>query len=450
MKIVFYSTNSNTFNDKMFKINIFPTNNDVFKDFCGKNTKDQFFVVMQKPGFFLPDGDSLYNSAQVFILSQNSTITDFADKILSLSPDIAIPFTWWVDPFDWLTINDTLVAEQLKAHGVKTIAHSLDTGMTCLNKSKTCEKLKALGFFVPNSVTVEHDMFFCAGSNKKVIHNVYKDYIVAKIKKLTLPLIIKETVGVSSYGATVVHSYGEAICYLNSKRNNSDRIVEEYIKGRQFGCEIYGIPGNYTIMPLVEFSLNQYGITSPKLSVKYGPAEERSKLGSSLLTSTLNLSKLYKMLNTIAEELQFRGVAQIDLIYDVNKNWHVIEINPRLSGMSFTYAAMIGKSLYEMFYKSCVEEKKISFENVKKVLNIKLPVLMLEKIKKIRELRGVEFVHITNNKEAKQEREKGYTEIILTGKNLDEIKNNLTELKKALPEECYAENFTNVDKFLYQ
>ena len=58
MRIVFYSTNSNVFDEDTFKINVMPSNASAFKDFCAVYSDDDFFCVTQKPGMFLPEFDS--------------------------------------------------------------------------------------------------------------------------------------------------------------------------------------------------------------------------------------------------------------------------------------------------------------------------------------------------------------------------------------------------------
>ena len=55
MRIVFYSTNSNVFDDKTFKITVMPSNAKAFQEFCAAHPEDEFFCVTQKPGMFLPE-----------------------------------------------------------------------------------------------------------------------------------------------------------------------------------------------------------------------------------------------------------------------------------------------------------------------------------------------------------------------------------------------------------
>ena len=234
MRIVFYSTNSNVFDEETFKITVMPSNAAAFSEFCAAHPDDEFFCVTQKPGMFLPEN--------VVYLPQDADTDTFTESVLALKPDLAIAMTFWISPYDWLPVSDALVAEKLEAKGVKCICHSVECGLNCFDKWRTHNMLAQLGFKVPRAVFVDHDLYFCAGSNREVVRNVYKESVFAQIKKLQLPLIIKDTTGLSSYGMTVVHTYGEAAGYLNSKRNNSNRIVEEFIEGQQFGLEIYGVP----------------------------------------------------------------------------------------------------------------------------------------------------------------------------------------------------------------
>lgn len=341
MRIVFYSSNSNVFDDKTFIISVMPQNAKNFSDFTASHPEHEFFCITQKPAMFMPEQEA--SLTNVIYLSQAADTNLFSDEIIKLKPDLAIAMTFWVEPYDWLTVSDSLVAQKLNEKGINTICHSVECGLICFDKWRTHNELKRLGFNVPAAVFCDHDLYFCAGSNKEVLQNVYKQSVLNQITSLKLPLIIKDTTGLSSYGMTVAHTYGEVTGYLNSKRNNSNRIIQEFISGRQFGLEIYGVPGSYTVLPPFEFTVNQYGITSPKQSAKYGPGELSEELK--------------KMMLELAQGLGLCGVTQIDLILDDKGRWHIIEINPRLSGMTFTYAAACGLSVFEMIYRSCVQKK---------------------------------------------------------------------------------------------
>ena len=410
MRIVFYSTNSNVFDEETFKITVMPSNESTFESFCAAHPEHEFFCVSQKPAMFMPEN--------AVCLPQNADLDEVVSAICELKPDLAIAMTFWIEPYDWLPVNDALVAEKLEACGLHAVCHSVECALNCFDKWRTHNMLARSGFKVPNAVFVDHDLYFCAGSNREVLRNVYKDSVMTQIKKMKLPLIIKDTTGLSSYGMTVVHTYGEAIGYLNSKRNNSNRLIEEFIEGQQYGLEIYGTPGNYTVLPPFTFSVNQYGITSPKQSVKYGPCPLPDELRDMMLK--------------LAEGLELCGAAQVDLILDDKGQWHIIEVNPRLSGMTYTYAAACGISVFEMIYRSCVEKRPLP-QPAAFVMSLKLPLMTENQMSEILKLEGVRLLNQTNDLAAKQEREKGVCECIIAAPEKSVLQKAVAHFEELFP-----------------
>ena len=433
MRIVFYSTNSNIFDEETFKISVMPLNESSFRHFCDSHPEDDFFCVSQKPGLFLPENENLHN---VCFLPLDTGIDEILATVCELKPDLAVAMTFWIEPYDWLPVSDAIVGEKLKAAGVRTICQSVQTGLSCFDKWRTHNELARLGFKVAPAVFCDHDLYFCAGSNKEVLRNVYKESVLSQIKNLKLPVIIKDTTGLSSYGMTVAHTYGEVAGYLNSKRNNSNRLIEEFINGRQFGLEIYGVPGAYTVLPPFEFSVNQYGITSPKQSVKYGPCELPDVLRDMMLK--------------LAEGLGLCGIAQVDLILDDDGEWHIIEVNPRLSGMTYTYAAACGLSVFEMIYNTVIvpeitviepattgkEPVEITAALKKFVMSLKLPLMSENQMKELLTFEGVSLLNQTNDLAAKQEREKGFCECIIAGDEKDILQKAVAHFGDLFPEDA--------------
>ncbi len=410
MRIVFYSTNSNVFDEETFKITVIPSNESTFESFCAAHPEHEFFCVSQKPAMFMPEN--------AVCLPQNADLDEVVSAICELKPDLAIAMTFWIEPYDWLPVSDALVAEKLKERGGQTICNSVQTGLICFDKWRTHNELARLGFDVPAVLFCDHDLYFCAGSNKEVLRNVYKESVLSQIKGLQLPVIIKDTTGLSSFGMTVAHTYGEVAGYLNSKRNNSNRLIEEFINGRQFGLEIYGLPGAYTVLPPFEFSVNQYGITSPKQSVKYGPCPLPDELRDMMLK--------------LAEGLGLCGAAQVDLILDDKGQWHIIEVNPRLSGMTYTYAAACGISVFEMIYRSCVEKRPLP-QPAAFVMSLKLPLMTENQMSEILKLEGVRLLNQTNDLAAKQEREKGFCECIIAAPEKSVLQKAVAHFEELFP-----------------
>ncbi len=412
MKILFYSTNSNAYDEENYIITARPSWHEQIKTLTETFPEDEFIFVTQKPGMFIADYEDFKKPRYENLYFAESEDTNvFADFCCSFSPDIAVALSFWAAPYDWLPLKDALAAEKMREKGIKVICHSVETSMICFDKYKTAVFLAKNNFNVPHSVYVNHDLYFCAGSKKDVKCNVYKESILHEIRRLKLPLIIKDTVGLSSYGMQVVNTYGEAACYLNSKKNNSDRIVEEFIEGIPFGTEIYGTKENsYTIFPPLQFSINQYGITSPKQSIKKGP----------YYGSEYNINELNAELERLANILCLDGFAQVDLIFSKGK-WYIVEINTRLSGMTTTYAVSLEKQncIYRLFLELLgikkAENKKYTFNPV---INVKREKMQGEEfdafLQKCPE--SVKFINQVDNRNAKQEREKGYCEIILSDK----------------------------------
>ena len=470
MNIVFYSNNSNYFDSETFLINTLPTWREQFEQLQKNHPEHTFYAVTQKPGMFLTT--SATPAHENVILYQTDNTEEIVSIIKNLNPDLALALSFWTVPYDWLPVKDSLIGERLRELGIKVICHPLETTMLCFNKQETHAFLEKYNINCAKSLFVNHDLYFSADSKKEVRYNVYKEAVITKLEKMRLPLIIKDPLGLSSYGMSVVNTIGEARAYLNSRKNNSDRIVEEYISGEQFGCEIYRADnGNCMILPPFKFSVNQYGITSPKQSVKFGP------LFSDEDCALYKLKDLYKMLSLLAEKLELCGTAQVDLVFDDEK-WYVIEINPRLSGMTTSYwcayKQIFGSSpnmtdklnFYDFILSmlSVIPMPQTTVFSVPKTtvisvpdtetcsytLNIKFPILPEEKLQQLYHIPGVSFLCQTEDKAARQERETGYCEAIITGKTRNALLETLTTIESSIPEIIEPQFFDTARKLIGQ
>ena len=392
MRIVFYSSNSNYYEPQSFINKTYPSFDKLWQDFSSSYKEHTFFALSQKPAMFMPSSCIIVDSYDT---------KEFANKILELKPDLAIAASFWITPYDWLPLKDSFIADELRKAGVRTICHSKETALSCFDKYRSAAFFEAHGFNHAPGLFIDHDLFFCAGNQTEVCDNVYKESVYRQLKEMEYPLIIKNPVGLSSYGMTVVNSYSEAYGYLNSKKNNSNRLVEKFLQGQQFGAEIYGSDGNYTVMPPFTLSVNQYGITSPKLCRKTGPVR----------APEYKLDELKKELLRLAQSLKLNGYAQVDLIFS-NEKWYIIEINPRLSGMTTSYAASAGMNFYEYIFRAVT----VGLENIelKDVVNKKIPLQTEDELNNLSENPDVLFLSQIENMVAKQEREKGFCEMIVS------------------------------------
>ena len=445
MRILFYSTSSNFYDGEKIKATTLPSWEETWEHLAENHPEHEFLIATQLPGMFLVDvekNEIRKKSALPLKITRKIIKADcekeIAEELCELKPDLTVALSFYVLPYDWLTVKDAVVADFLREKGIETVCHPVETSLVCFDKMRSHEFLSKIGLNVPRAVYLDHELCINAWNRRDVKSNVYRDAIFHEVKKLRYPVIIKDTTGLSSFGADVVGNYDEALGVLLSKKTTSSRIIEEMVSGGQFGTEIYGRQGSYAIFPPFKFSVNQYGITSPKQSVKIGPLSYEDQN----LNEKYRLSDLRETLTRLANSLELDGIAQVDLVFD-GKKWVVIEVNPRLSGMTTTYAASTGLPLSEMIF----QKLKIFHSPLSTVhyplfptLNIKFPILDEENLSRLYSLPYVAFVNQIENHAARQIREQGYCEVILTGKTFMELKENLLDLKEKFSE-CAEKSF---------
>ena len=419
MKILFYNSNTNNTDVANFCYSFFPSAKTDFEILAEKYPQHEFFVVTQKPGVFLLDLEngelvSKAEKVQYHLLEKETSPKDFANFIQKLEPDLAISTSYWLSPFDWLSLQDSLIAEYLSENNVKVLCNSLENQEMCFNKWETQLALEAKGFTVPKSIYLSHDLFWAERSNKSIIHNPYKELIFSKLKKMTFPVVIKSLTGFSSYGMDVAKTFSEALHFLTQKSGNEDKIIQEYKDGLHFGLEIYGSKDCFEIKPPFKFSLNKYGITSPKQSTKIGPFNWEDPE----YQEKFKLSTLKNDMERIWKTFGFSGSIQVDLVFSEEK-WYIIEINPRLSGMTFTYAALENCSPQELLLKAVLpkaEKPKPTLENLR---TSKIPVQTKENFEILSQNSSIKRIFQIDNKVAKQKRDEGFCEIVSIVENLE-------------------------------
>lgn len=441
MRIVIYNSNTNEFDRKNFQVEQLSSCTDSYKNCLQKYTLSEIILVYQLPSTFLLD----FSDEEIFENSRNikyhslkgKNAGEIAKEIISLKPDLAVQATFWTEPFDWLPLQDCRIGEILSQHGIKTVSHPVETALISFDKRRTRDFLFENGFNAAKSVYIHHELFRTERGHPEIKTNPYQEAVLDRMEKLRFPVIIKDTFGLSSYGMDVVQTFGMAKNILMSKKNSGDRLVEEFLYGTQFGTEIHGTPGNYTIFPPFMFSTNQYGITSPKQSVKIGP----------VMNEKYNLPEFYRTMNLLAEKLAINGIAQVDLVFH-EKKWYVLEVNPRLSGLTAAISMSCGKTVPEMILDSALQKNEKN-PALKYVVDMKFPVLSSEMQKKLYNFESVLFVRQMFNKKARQHREEGFCEVIFGARNsLDELKDDLDKLKKNFPEIIEPDFFKKAQEML--
>ncbi len=422
----------------------------------------QFVIATMLPAMFLLDYDKdgvlRPDDGIERVALKGGGAKEIAQEILELRPDVAVAASFWITPYDWLGLEDAMVADILRGQGVKVVSHSAAAQAICFDKKSASDFLRANGFSCAKSVYVDYELFWAERKKSEVCHNVYREYVFRQIERLSFPVIIKDTVGLSSYGMEVVHTAGAVKNYLESKKFNSNRLVEEFLDGPQFGTEVHVTKradgaASVDVFPPLLYSVNQYGICSPKQSVKLGP----------LTLPRFKCDELKSELERLARLLDFEGIAQVDLVFHKDK-WHIIEINPRLSGSSAAIALIKGKTLPRILTDFALAaaglegqeggatvppKEDLWKENPPLYLNIKFPNLTPEQMEALYALPYVHYLCQTDNDAAKQRREMGFCEILIGGSpKPDDLLLQLKEIEEKFPKIIEPAFFDTAKKML--
>ncbi len=461
MRIVVYSTNSNRFEAADYEITSFPSRAHEWESVASAYPEHRFVLATQLPGTFLLDlsGGGLGEKAPSveYAVLRGKAPAALADEIALLRPDLAIAYSFWEPPFDWMALQDSMIGERLREKGIRTLCNPSRSQLLCFDKAEASRFFAARGFACARCVHVKRELYWCERGNSAIESNVYKEYIFRELEPLRYPVIVKPAYGLSSYSMLRAVSPRQVVACLNSGKTKTDSLVEEYIDGIQAGAEIYGRKGAYTVLPPFLFSTDKWGITSPKQGIKLGPVLPVASCGdgdgSAGVGLRRSLGALEQTLTRLATELELDGVAQVDLVFSDGK-WYIIEVNPRLSGLSDTNAIAFGKSPIERLLEAALGGGDAGFggdnagcglplsrcslcgllPHPRPVCNFKIPIMTQEDLRKIASLPYIRAVRQLENKAARQKREVGYSEIIIESEDgFASIVRHLEELESLFP-----------------
>ena len=353
-KTVFYSTNSRMASPENVTI-VYPGRASSWDKLAEKYPDHEIYLVTQEAGRYLIDLEDgklagTPEKVKYIIMKPEDQVDEFAEKISSLEPDVAVALPSPTTPLDWNPIRDALIAEELEKKGIKTICHKAEAALDFFDKWRTVIKMRYNKFPIAGSRYVHNDLFNMEAEGHVV--NPYREYVIDNVRHMKYPVIIKGTTGAGSIGITVVDDPEEAVKIITDPNNNEDVLVEEFMKGEQFGTEIHGMPGHYSVLPPFYLSSNDSGITDPLRSVKYGPVTDEK----------YHIKELQKELIRLAEAFELKGSAQVDLVFS-NDEWKIIEVNPRWSGMTTLTAAAEGHDALEV-YMDCVTGKGKDYSDI--------------------------------------------------------------------------------------
>lgn len=227
-----------------------------------------------------------------------------AELIAEQKPDVAVAIASGAVPFDWVPIKTALIAEELQKRGISTVANNTLVSVAAFDKWRSNIMFRSF-VKAAKGIYIHHELYIAEKKNKSISVNVYKEYVLYRIREMDFPVIVKDTLGAGSIGVTVMNSFEGVENFLDSDQNTSDVMVEELIQGEQFGTEIHGIEGRYSVLPPIAFSVNKDGITDPLSPVKFGPVTDPA----------YHFEKVQEELLNMAQTLKFEGTVQVDLVY---------------------------------------------------------------------------------------------------------------------------------------
>ncbi|MBI5220164.1 MAG: D-alanine--D-alanine ligase [Bacteroidia bacterium] len=168
------------------------------------------------------------------------------------------------------------------------------------------------------------------------------------VKKLQLPCFVKPNNGGSSYGASKVKEIGELKTAVETAfKEDSEVIIEEYIKGTEITCGVFKRKNREIIFPITEIvSKNDFFDVEAKY--KQGRSDEITPARISKEAET----KCREWTSKIYDALNCKGICRVDFILTENR-MVFLEINtvPGMTEMSIIpqQAAKIGISMTELF-----------------------------------------------------------------------------------------------------
>ncbi len=310
---------------------------------------------------------------QTIILPLSAGIPELVELIAKTEPDVAYAASLPNVSYDWNPIRDAMVGEELKKKGIRVIGPDLALAMNAFEKNRTAELLRKHGFPVADGVYVQASLYRAQEKNSIIVNNAYREYVLRELQKIHFPVIIKASSGAGSVGLNVADTLEQADRILSGL--DSDVMVEEKLSGENFGVEVYGVPGSYRVYDPILFSTAKNGVTDPFASIKYGPVRSEK----------YQVEKLRKQMLSMAEELQFSGGVEMDLIFHEGE-WYVVDLNPRFSLLSQMIGATAGKTVAQLIAENAIGKlDPVDPKRLKIAVDFKTRPASKEELQRLRE-----------------------------------------------------------------
>ncbi|PWI45730.1 ATP-grasp domain-containing protein [Streptomyces sp. ICBB 8177] len=214
-------------------------------------------------------------------------------------------------------LRDAVVGELLTDRGIPAVTHSVRATALLANKHETRTAVSAAGLAVPPGLLMDGDLL--AGRNLPV--PAYRDVLRRRATGLGFPLLTKPLWDNLSSGIRFLPDATALDAYLQDPYDGN-AVLEACLTGELCSVEIVGRDGEYLVQPLV-----WKGRTGGEPSFLFGqlrhcaPRPEREAL----------FGPVGERLVALCRELDLNGAVEVEMIH-ADDAFHVIEINPRVSG----------------------------------------------------------------------------------------------------------------------
>ncbi|RCW16689.1 hypothetical protein CAC02_07070 [Streptococcus gallolyticus] len=295
-----------------------------------ENIKTMKKVNDLKLKLFFSDGiihDEKIFPGEVCRFSSDASVDKLVLEIVKWSPDYVIS----ISIPDNNSFRDSVLKEKLKKYGIPMLIHPIDSMFILCNKWNTSLWLKSQGFYVPKSIQVSYEKI---ANNIGVDYSEYLNAIYCSLSQMHGPFVVKPLWDSMSCGVQIFDDCSQVVEYIK-KYCKQDLIIEQHVDGELFSIEVLADENNILVQPLIKKVLLDKKDLMPFNHLRYGNYRLEDNLYFNLKSNLLRIVK----------KLRLNGNVEFEMIRKDNK-FHIIEINPRVSGVTNLSTAISGINTY--------------------------------------------------------------------------------------------------------
>jgi biotin carboxylase len=230
------------------------------------------------------------------------------------------------------SIRDAQVKRRLAAFGIPMVTHGPYTTYLFANKWETKQAVARFGLLTAPGFLLDGDLV----NNRALEVRAYTDYVAQLCAELGYPVLTKPLWDCLGNGIRYLHDDGDLSSFLRSPFDGNC-VVEKFLEGELCSVEIVGHGDKVIFQPLI-----WKGQTHPAPAFPFTQVRDSIPRPEAEIHFASTVSKLRRM----SAELSICGAIEVEMIY-CRQQYHIIEINPRISGSTSLSIASSGFNTYE-------------------------------------------------------------------------------------------------------